>query len=529
MSFAPTEHQQAIIDAGQRGDSLSIHAAAGAAKTTTIKLLVNAGLPHRKVLALAFNKRIAEDLAAALPKHVIVKTLNSLGHSAWAQQRGTRLELDARKIGGIVTRLYDPILKADDSGELWTVIRDGVEVARQAGAVPAESKNRPLWTGADFEQVLSEYLLSTTMPDDADPEFVASAIRATLLESISLAFQGTIDFTDQIYMTTCFRAMYSQFDCVIVDEAQDLSPANHRQLMLCRPKQLIAVGDPKQAIYAFRGADSRSMANLEAQWEHSAEGRSIERLPLPVSFRCPKAVVARQLRHYPTMEAFPSNREGIVEHLDQWSVSDLRQPCAIICRNNAPLVAAAFTLLAQGQGFTFFGQDMGKTLKSLIKKIANAPQRMSVAKKRQPSSEILQLVEVFFENEKAALRERDRPDLIAGLIDKVSCARIVLRNSKTLGEALEYCDEVFNAMDPGITLTSGHRSKGFEWSSVYHLDAFRIPSKFAMREADAGNPGPLEQERNLRYVIETRTSDYLGFIMMNKNTDGVPVELEEEA
>jgi len=65
---------------------------------------------------------------------------------------------------------------------------------------------------------------------------------------------------------------------------------------------------------------------------------------------------------------------------------------------------------------------------------------------------------------------------------------------------------------PGETmleLASGHRAKGLEKDWVLHLDPWRCPSKWALKADRKGNPGPLLQELNLKYVIETRTKGTL--------------------
>ena len=64
-----------------------------------------------------------------------------------------------------------------------------------------------------------------------------------------------------------------------------------------------------------------------------------------------------------------------------------------------------------------------------------------------------------------------------------------------------------------ITLATGHKAKGMEWDTVIHLDPWRVPSKYARQAAAVGNMAPLEQDFNLRYVIETRTKSC--FIMAN--------------
>src|SRR5690606_1524312 len=63
------------------------------------------------------------------------------------------------------------------------------------------------------------------------------------------------------------------------------------------------VGDPQQAIYAFAGADARSLARI-------AQRTGATRLPLSVSFRCPARHVALARRFSPHMQAAPGAATG---------------------------------------------------------------------------------------------------------------------------------------------------------------------------------------------------------------------------
>jgi hypothetical protein len=47
-------------------------------------------------------------------------------------------------------------------------------------------------------------------------------IDEVLTDSIRLAYEGQIDFDDQIYMPTLFGGTFPRFPLVMVDEAQDL-------------------------------------------------------------------------------------------------------------------------------------------------------------------------------------------------------------------------------------------------------------------------------------------------------------------
>jgi len=531
MTLQPTDEQKAIIQSALAGESFMAIAGAGSAKTTTLKMMAP-GIRSSKVLAVAFNKRIVNDLTEALPGHFTIKTLNGLGHGAWMRQRGGKLELDAQKLTAITKKVMDEkakdIYREDADGSCFTAIRKFISTLRKNNWVPKGALARsPRFIGPDPSTYIDEFMVNEDWPLDLLPvDRLIQLSEEALLWSIAMAFNKVIDFDDQIYMTTSFFAPYDQYDTVLVDEAQDLSPANHLQLVLCKPKQLIAVGDPKQAIYGFRGADHNSMANLK---ELALEKLNLDLkiFPLATSFRCPKTVADRQKAHYPEFKAFEANPEGVVESLVQWSIGDIEPNSAVICRNNAPLVSLAFKLLQQKRGFTFFGMDMAKNLKGLIKKVAGfSGKDLRAADKKIPRDHLLTQLSLWYEREASKLNEKNKGELLATLKDRRECARMIIGETEDLGSAMELCDAIFDSTAPGLVLTSGHRSKGFEWSTVYHLDPQKLPSKYAIIQAQAGYPGQLLQEHNLLYVIETRTKHSLFMITLEGNVDGA--ELTDE-
>jgi len=70
--------------------------------------------------------------------------------------------------------------------------------------------------------------------------------------------------------------------------------------------------------------------------------------------------------------------------------------------------------------------------------------------------------------------------------------RIFADSSRTLSDAIARAEFVLRQDGP-ITLITGHKAKGLEWDTVYHLDPWLI------------NSG--EQEDNLKYVIQTRAKE----------------------
>src|SRR5213592_1105029 len=84
---------------------------------------------------------------------------------------------------------------------------------------------------------------------------------------------NAVDFDDMLYLTVDVLERFPEalerwqkaFRYVLVDEYQDTNHAQYRllQLMAGEHRNLFAVGDPDQSIYAFRGADIRNILEFE--------------------------------------------------------------------------------------------------------------------------------------------------------------------------------------------------------------------------------------------------------------------------
>lgn len=488
----PTDEQLHAVDRARRSlDSLMLSAYAGCAKSTTIELMA------REIktpgLALAFNKKIATELRPRLPANFEVKTLNGLGFGAWtrANPHVTKWTIDDRKIGKLITAIAreskTPLLQTQ-----WGDVKDLVASAQLAGLSPVESGGTPILEDTPE----SWQSLATWLPDD-EVEFISGFAREVLLRSIDLAKSGILSFDDQIYLPLIFGGKWPQFPVVAVDESQDLSPMNHRQLgCVLRPAgRLIAVGDSRQAIYGFRGADANSMTNLRRL------GHKWIDLPLTMTFRCPKRIVARQQTHAPGYRAFESNAEGLVENwtlpAKSWGPGELcglrdvaNGELAILCRNVAPIMSLAFKLIRAGVGCQVIGRDIGKGLKNLITKLGLDLSSVSISKA------ILE----WQDREVDLAKATGKDSKLDSIYDRAESVLAILESSSARDghEALLVVDDLFSR-NAGITLSTVHRAKGLEWNSVLILDPWRMPSRLAKTEVE------LEQEANLIYVAETRT------------------------
>ena len=104
-----TTEQLSILAAGPGSSNLCIEALAGTGKTFMLSKLAPT-LSAPTILALAFNVKAKDELAAKLPSKVIVKTLNGLGHGAWSQYVRRPLSVDSKKTWNLSQALQREII-----------------------------------------------------------------------------------------------------------------------------------------------------------------------------------------------------------------------------------------------------------------------------------------------------------------------------------------------------------------------------------------------------------------------------------
>ena len=506
--MTPTPEQLSILDATRlQPESLMISALAGTGKTTTLTLLskeLSGGL------ALAFNVARKEDLQKRLPPTWTAKTFNGLGHSAFGKAIGKRLQVDDRKLGKLVTQVAKSY--GEVSRDEWDNIRTLVSRAMLAGIVPRPYPQRGLTSNTPeaWERLCEELWLEPS-------ERLISIAHDTLSASVKQSFEGIVSYDDQIYCSVVFGGIFQRYPNVLVDEAQDLNSLNHVQLHRSAAGRIFSVGDPRQAIYSFRGAHSRSMSQirtLRLEWLD---------LPLNTTFRCPQTVVSRVNDYVPEFRAAPSNPQGQIlsgyksprepelpfpptrTHENRtWSWTDVPQgEVAILSRNNAQLISMAFKLLRGQVGCKMLGRDIGKSLLALCRKIAPDP--------ATPAEALAKLIEDWRQNQRSLAEANGKEEKVAGIEDRAASLVAVLEGANCRdGADLEKAIAVLFARDSAqVVLSTVHRSKGLEWETVIHLDPWRIPSRRSLQESARGNPIPLEQEHNLQYVCETRTKHTL--------------------
>lgn len=257
------------------------------ALTRRIAYRVATGLddPDR-TLVTTFSRRAARELAERLAKVGVrgptITTLHGLAAAsltqAWRDEGVVPWGLTRYPL-----RLLAPLVRAHPAA-----VNEGPGLARWVAGELSWASARDL-TPDDYVSEVARTRRSTRLPSEVVAHLF-SAYQAEkkarrvldvddLLAALRLRLAADPAFADRLRW---------RFRHVAVDEAQDLSRGSFRLLksIVGEEGDLLAVGDPDQAIYGFAGADARILQRL-GEAVHGVQVLRMER-----AHRCPPGVLA---------------------------------------------------------------------------------------------------------------------------------------------------------------------------------------------------------------------------------------------
>jgi len=484
----PTEQQQAVLDTVRDGaQNLTVSAVAGSGKTST--MVEACGVAGPKTCFVAFNKHIVDELKQRLRGTADTLTLHGLGFRLLQEHcPGITLDKGNQVKTKRILRALFPALHREGKGrwagffflkEPWDTLPDVIDVCRQQTITPD--------TAAEIHAVrtacLRQGIDAGSESDSLYWERAAKGTRAVLEDFTSC------DFTDMIAQPVYHGWVRPQYRTLFVDEAQDLSPMQHA-LALGSGERIVAVGDPRQAIMGFAGADVDSFPSMTSKLSERNHGCST--LPLSCCFRCPTSHLALARRLVPCITARDGAGEGILRNATRDQLLERSEPGdLVICRNTAPLVSLAFAFIRARKPCMVRGRGIGEGLKALVRRMraTTIPGLMdSIQRWRADQTEALQ-------------SEDGAPDeALQRVIDQSDSLFVLAADSSSVEELLQTIEELFSDKEPNnlVCLSTIHRAKGLEANRVWIYEPGLMPSR----------PGVM-QELNLLYVALTRAKQEL--------------------
>jgi DNA helicase-2/ATP-dependent DNA helicase PcrA len=302
-----------------------------------------------------------------------------------------------------------------------------------------------------------------------------------------------IDFADMIFLPVRNRWTSPTFDLIVVDEAQDMTKAQLAVALgsLRKGGRVCVVGDDRQAIYGFRGADSGSIDRLKKEL-------NAKELRLTTTYRCGKRIVAAAQVLVPDFQAGPNNHDGEVLacNADEL-VQKAEHGDFVLSRTNAPLVPTALGFLLAGKRCKIAGRDIGAGLKKIVRRIITPGMGLEgfvEGVKVWADREVLRL-KAKGRSDAAIDLVRDKQDMLVAMTDGVDSVEAVVTRIDAL-----FSDSGLGAAGV-ITLSSVHRAKGLEAERVFVLEWTLYPR---------GEASP--EECNIHYVALTRAKRQLTMV-----------------
>lgn len=450
-------------DIAEKTDHTVVIARAGSGKTSTIVEGFKYIPRGKKTLMVAFNKSIADELKQRAASYIDVMTLHSLGYRAIKQTFGNDVVLDNNKCFTIVKDLIED----------WDV-----ELNQSICKCVSLCKGFLVDAPAKVADLMDEFGIETF--DMNRDNFIKIVIKTL---GLCKAANKIIDFDDMIWFPFVYRLNVGKFDIVFVDEAQDLNAAQITMVLSAiKPGgRIIAVGDPAQSIYQFRGADSEAIPNIISKLKAKT-------LPLSVTYRCPRKVIKIAQEVVPDIECADNAPEGIVEDiLVTEFLKKVKPGDFVLSRTNAPLIKYCMALLKAGVPANIQGRDVGANLQYFIKK-----------SKAKTIDKFITYVNEWRDLETKRLLSEKKDT--ASTLDKSECLLNLCEGILTIKDLKETIEKLFDDVDDNkkVIFSTTHKAKGLERDRVFILiNTYRY------------GPGVTGEEANLWYVAITRAKKEL--------------------
>ena len=272
MAVTPHEELLADLNPAQREAVLHVDgpllvvAGAGSGKTRVLThrvahLIRAHGVKPNEILAITFTNKAAAEMRERLER-TLGRTARAIWILTFHAACGRILRREAERLG------YRSSFTIYDQADQVRVVKACLE---ELGKDPKRFTPRGIHSQ-----------ISNAKNQLISPEEYASRVASFWDQTVAEVYEryqrrlfasNAVDFDDMLMLTVqvlerfpeALQRWQSTFRHVLVDEYQDTNHAQYRllQLLAAKHRNVFAVGDPDQSIYAFRGADIRNILDFE--------------------------------------------------------------------------------------------------------------------------------------------------------------------------------------------------------------------------------------------------------------------------
>ncbi len=355
----------------------------------------------------------------------------------------------------------------------------------------------------DFTKLITEKVHTLVEEDD---QLIASSLFTAALKmryriyahklQINPQKELVFNLDDQIYLPAMLkRPLNVPPRCTFVDEAQDFSPIQQLFLKKLKPSRLVVIGDPKQALYQFRGADTKAMGKM-------IEDFKCKEMPLTYSFRLPRNVLAVAKTFCSDIESLNPN-DGLVEENRKY-FGEYGKNVAMIAFGNKGLIKSAIAYMMDGdkKGETrtvnYSGDRMNERFYNFFcymifsQEIPVTPAGLREAIQTKLNAIRAKIVDPGASENAVLIYYEEMLDVLDLLLNgnKTSV------HFESVGTLRKILVDRFGDVENGLNFTTVHKSKGLEWDTV-------LVNMNSLKDLKMDQ----EEKNNLCYVAITRSKN----------------------
>lgn len=481
IQLSQIQEEIAAFDKG----ALLVTASAGSGKTRVlterIKRLVQK--TKRKILAITFTNKASEEIKERLQEDIDIQDRLFVGtfHSFCSSV----LEKHGSAIG--YNQLPQVFSEADDRMKIVeaAIILTPTLKIRYEG-MDQKQREKFRYDALDIiSQIKREVILDEDLADEIEDQ---SVILVYKNYNEIMSNLNAIDFDDLLYLTyklfvenSNVAALYRRnYEYICIDEAQDLNKAQYmvlKSLTGDEHKNVMLVGDPKQAIYGFNGSSSQWMTDQFKKDFHPREivlfenYRSAKKVIEYANKLIPNASDIKNLVKEGVCELYEFDTvdeeaswifDKINELLDANQIKDIDEKIgleniAVLARNKFILYPLEELLKKNNQKYYYKSSIKGLSFESNAGKVLNLAIQIKVNPKDQLHiSQLLSLIKVKGETALEDIHKACDDDLnkmvlelVLKIKDDGSNFKLLISNLKN---KLEDVDSVFKEEEDEINL-----------------------------------------------------------------------------
>lgn len=497
-TFIPSKYQKSIFDFVSNGiGNAVINAKAGSGKTTTLVEAMKLISSKEKILFVAFNKAIEQELSSRLKEYenVDVRTYHGLGYALLRKSIGKNNPFKVNEYKYI------------------TFINNNIQILCPECCSLGNEQLRLFKN--NLKQILDFSRFNLAQSVDEIKDICKKYGITPILNECEIVPQilewgkkhlSEIDYTDMIWLCieNDIRTRTYKYDFIFIDEAQDSSIMQQALIKKCfkRGSRFIAIGDDFQCINAFAGADQDAFKKMQK------EPNTII-LDLPITYRCPKNIV-QYVRDSVGVEIYA--KEDAIDGKINFDVNpyEPKNDDMVLCRNTAHLVKLYMQYNRINKKSYLKGRNIGDMLKTTLLQVSQD----YLSKDMLCDGVFPRLYERLFDmiNREIGLTGMEYEDVVntRSVMDYMDTIKAL----ETLSDGIIWKDDLIKKIETiftdnhkeGVCLSTIHKAKGLEADNVFILCPSLMPSKHAKKEWE------IVSEQNLIYVAMTRAKKTLNYI-----------------